>query len=508
MAAGQWAEATRIFDVIAYEPVTPDDFVVPALLQASSAQLRLGEYRSARRYALDAAAMQPSSPDVVQAVAQALNLFCEPERLAMLVDTTSFDGAPSGVMVELAQILSGFGMHDRAAAMLKSVEGVSDTAHARYLRGLICMFQGQMQRCEVELQKCLLLSPDFAPAYWLLSQVASSDAASARVDKISDLLERGGWNDVAEGYLQYALHNELHELGRYDEAWEALERGCLARKRVVSWKREDARRLFSSLKSPSAPDFARPESQEGELTPIFIVGMHRSGTSLLERILGGHSLVTDGGESYAFGAQVKQSVDRFFADMPDQETITRLRTVDFSELGKNYLEAARWRSGGRPFLTEKLPSNFIYAGIIAKALPQAKILHMVRNPIDTCFSNLRTYFSNAAAYSYDQVDLAEYYVEYESLMAHWNSIIPSRLLAVSYDDLVHSTETTARRIFDFCGLAYEQSALHVSRDSGSVSTASSVTVRKGIRKDRGAVWKPYERHLQPLIGHLKASGLI
>ena len=158
-------------------------------------------------------------------------------------------------------------------------------------------------------------------------------------------------------------------------------------------------------------------------------------------------------------------------------------------------------------MTEKLPPNLLNAGFIAKALPNAKILHMVRNPADVCFSNLRTYFTQAAAYSYDQLQLADYHAKYLDLMRHWHDVMPGRILDVAYDDLVSDTEATARRVFAFCGLPFEPAALSVDRQPGAVATASAAYVRSGILRDRGAAWKPYERHLQPLLDRLAAQAV-
>jgi hypothetical protein len=233
--------------------------------------------------------------------------------------------------------------------------------------------------------------------------------------------------------------------------------------------------------------------------------MHRSGTTLLERILAGHPAVADGGESYAFTAQLAEATDHGIAGALDRVALERLAGVDFAKIGAGFLDASRWRARGRPFLTEKLPANLLSAGLIAKALPQAKLLRVVRDPMDTCFSNLRTFFAGAAAYSHDQRQLGGQFLRCDRLARQLHAAMPGRILDVAYEDLVADTEATARRVFDFCGLAFAPEAMDVGRAPGDVATASAASVRDGILRDRGGAWKPYERHLQPLREALAAG---
>ncbi len=510
MAAGRWREAIAWFSLIA-EPEDASDidrFSAPARLQLSSACLRLDEYRNARQHALRAAAIRPLEPTVLQGAVNALSFFNEPERMASLADECATQVELPPVLVDLARVLSSFGMHERAMALLDRSDAMTqENAQARSMRGLVHMFQGRSRSAEIEFRRSLELEPEAAHVHWFLSQVSQADIKQAHCEKIRDLLQRE-LDGSTEGYLAYALHNELHDLQRYDEAWAALERGFRAKKRSVPYDPATVRHLFAALKTLCTPQFVQAGAiGQGHFTPIFIVGMHRSGTTLLERILGGHSQITDGGESYDFIAQLRLAADHHSGGVLDLETVRRLADADFAGLGLRYLEAARWRAGNNPFLTEKLPSNFINAGFIAKAIPHAKILHVTRDAADTCFSNLRTHFAQAAAYSYDQIEVADYYAEYRELMRHWRSVMPDRLLEVPYGDLVRSPEAVAREVFAFCGLPFEAGALEVDRESGSVATASSTLVRGGIRTDRGAAWKHYERHLQPLLGRLRQLGL-
>ena len=179
--------------------------------------------------------------------------------------------------------------------------------------------------------------------------------------------------------------------------------------------------------------------------------------------------------------------------------------IGWSYYGEQFLAYARWRANGRRWFTEKLPSNFLNLGFILQALPDAVVLHMRRDPIDTCFSNLRTFFSQAAPYSYDQSELADYFLQYVELMRHWHAQFPGRILDVDYGEFVADPETHAKMVMSFCGLEYEAEALDVRKSRGFTATASVASVRQGILKDRGAVWTNYQSHLQPLLRGLGKS---
>jgi len=260
--------------------------------------------------------------------------------------------------------------------------------------------------------------------------------------------------------------------------------------------------MFEGLERLCDEEFVKPLVRpEGSFSPVFIVGMHRSGSTLLEQLLGGHPMVADGGETYSFTTQMRFAADYRNKGVLDSELVRRAASVDYGLVGRRFFETTSWRAKGKPFLTEKLPSNFLNLGFIGKALPDARILHMVRDPLDTCFSNLRIMFSDVNTFSYDQSELAEWYGQYRTLMQHWHKVMPERILDVHYDELVADPEKVMRGVLDFCGLPWDEAAATLN-SAGAVATASSPQMRSGIMKNRKAAWVPYESQLQPLIERL------
>jgi hypothetical protein len=182
------------------------------------------------------------------------------------------------------------------------------------------------------------------------------------------------------------------------------------------------------------------------------------------------------------------------------------RLVDAKALGADFMASQGWRARGRPFWTEKLPANVLLAGFIARALPRARFLHMRRPAMDVCFSNLRMLYGRIGAYSYDQRELAEYYLSYVALTDHWRQVLGDRWLDVDHANLVAAPEATMRRVLTHCGLPFDAAVLTTADRRGAVSTASATQVREGIRKRAAPAWWPYREKLQPLAQALGMGG--
>ena len=484
--------------------VDPDH--VQALLRASRLALMVGRYRLGHDYAMRALARRPSADEAVLTLARALRMYNEPGALLECVEHSRWRERRSVEwLTELATLVSTIG--DNALALeILDVAAIRDPRHApmRYFRGVVRMFFGEMEEAEQELEQCIAKLPTYAQAHWVLSRLRKQTAESNHVERMRTQLRAVPAMSESEAYLAFALHNELHDLGRYEESWKALERGCWIKRQLTPHDRLDARRMFEGLTRLCDADFVRPVSQEpGAYVPVFILGMHRSGSTLLEQLLGGHPMVSDGGETYAFTTQMRYGADYRNKAVLDAELVRRAAKVDFAQVGQRFLDRSAWRAKGRPYLTEKLPSNFLNVGFIGRALPQAKVLHMVRDPVDTCFSNLRTMFSDVNTFSYEQHEMVEWFGQYQRLMAHWHAAMPDRIMDVRYDALVADPEGVMRQVLAFLGLPWDAAATTLDR-AGAVATASSPQMRGGIIKNRASAWSPYEAQLQPLIQGLAA----
>jgi hypothetical protein len=361
-------------------------------------------------------------------------------------------------------------------------------------RTQILTYLGRFDDAEQDVERAIRRAPEIAQGYWLRAGLKRQTSERNHVDAIRRELGRPGRSAEDIALLSFALHKELDDLQRYDEAWLALMQGCRAKRSRLKYDARSTKQLFDALST-----FEPSSTASGDTgpTPIFIVGMHRSGTTLLEQMLAGHPDVAALGELYDFTSAMRYTTDHHCKGVVDATLVERALSVDLSAAGRRYLDGVQWRLGGSRYFTDKLPSNFLNVGFIAPALPQAKILHMVRDPMETGFSNLRELFSDANPYSYDLRELADYYGWYAELMKHWHARFAGRILDVEYARLLADPESQLRRVAEFCGLAFDPAMLKLDSRRRGVVTASAVQVRGGIQIRDRPKWAPYERWLAP-----------
>lgn len=499
-----WKQAERSYR----EGLRADPSHVPSLIGLSAALSRRDEYRESRQVALAAAELDPKHPSLIWGLAQRLRYFNEFERLESCLAQPGFaSGAPVEIVVKGSVLLSSIGAHEAAVELADvALRREPGNAAANYFRANLHLFAGEPDAAERLYERSLSANPRMFQCSWMLASVRTQTPERNHVSRLRTQLGQATPGGEGEAHLCFALHKELHDLGEYAQAWQALDRGCKVKRRNVAYSLADDQACVRETMKVCTPDFlAAGSSVVQSAVPIFIVGMHRSGTTLLERMLSGHSMIGDAGETMAFDAQMQFATDHGMAGRYDAAMVRLAAGADYDEVALGYAKAARWLSRGKPYFTEKLPMNFRNVGFITKALPQAKILHLLRDPVDTCFSNLRTLFSGVAAYSYVQEELAAFYLEYHRLMEHWrHALPPGRMMEIGYDELTSDPETVAARIAAFCGVDYQASMVNVGRASGKVSTASAATARLGILRNRGRLWQHYGEHLQPLLHGLRS----
>jgi hypothetical protein len=312
--------------------------------------------------------------------------------------------------------------------------------------------------------------------------------------------------------LYYALAKEAEDVGEYEKSFKALAAGSRIRRSHLEYHvgrdvavLEDIRRCYASTDACTSGERYRDEQ------PIFIVGMPRTGTTLAERILAGHSQVTSAGELHDFSSELVKEIQRNSQGKPvaKDRIVQASLDVDFTRLGHNYVKAARQAvEPASPQFIDKLPFNFLYCGLIHRALPKARIIHMVRDPMDTCYAIYKTLFGQAYPFSYDLEELATYYIAYRKLMAHWHQVMPSQILDVAYEDVVADPEQQARRLVAHCGLDWEPECLEFHKSKAASTTASAVQVRQPLYSTSIQKWRNYEDQLAPLKARLAAAGLL
>jgi tetratricopeptide (TPR) repeat protein len=484
-----------------------------ARLMLSNLASSEGRHRLSSQHALAAAEkMGRQSLQHIAAVSLKLISVGEYENAVTLIRKIDPSAVPApSSLAEFSQQLSLLEQHDEALRYMEAALALGlDGDWAHYIHGNYLKFLGRMDEAAVAYEQSLRRNPDYAFSHLAIATLDRPEGSAVRIDRLRRSLASapGGLRDLA--YLNYALFKELDSAGDSEAAWPALEAGFRAKRQEVSHDAAAETALFDALIAATG-DFGKagadPNAASSAATPIFVLGMPRTGTTLLERILGAHPQIALCGELNDFRMQYKWASDHFCLGFFDRAAVQRLSGVDYGLVGQRYLQHVAWRISGARYFTDKNPGNFMMAGLILRALPQARIIHLRRNPMDSCFSNLKELFgSNAHPYSYDFADLASHYGNYSRLMAHWHQLYPGRILDLDYEDMVSDPDTAARRVMAYCGLSYDPMQIRVESSRAPVSTASSAQVRQPIHARNIGGWKRYARQLAPLQALLDAAG--
>lgn len=362
---------------------------------------------------------------------------------------------------------------------------------------------GRMEAAEQTLDRVICLAPEDHDAYYNRSTLRRQTLERNHVCELQCVLATAR-SPSARVALGYALAKELEDLGRWPESFAALRTAADTRRRVLSYSVEYDVATMARIARVFDADYCRPGARPGfeSRRPIFIVGLPRSGTTLVDRILSSHSLVESRGES----SDLALVLMRLAGAGGDRSTLVqRATSLDARELGRSF--CARLPRTDAARVIDKTPLNFLYLGLVAAALPQATLIHVRRSPLDVCYAMYKTLFRMAYPFSYDLSDLASYYSAYSALMQHWRETLGARLVEVDYEVLVADQERTTRRLLEACELPWEDACLEFHRNESPTLTASAAQVRQPLYNTSVGSWRRYERELQPLIDALRAHGV-
>jgi hypothetical protein len=309
--------------------------------------------------------------------------------------------------------------------------------------------------------------------------------------------------------LHFALGKAYADLRDHDRSFEHLLRGNALKRAIASYDEAGTLSLFDRIEAIFTPELVAAKSGFGDPSPvpIFVLGMPRSGTTLVEQIIASHPCVHGAGELKTFNDIIETVRGDDGKTIPYPAFVSALDGRATAQIGMRYIEAIRRLSPSISHITDKMPSNFFFAGLIHLALPNARIIHTIRDGVDTCVSCFSKLFTAEQNYTYDLAELGRYYVRYERLMAHWRRVLPpGRILDVNYEDVVADLEQNARRIVAHCGLPWDDRCLSFHETARPVRTASAAQVRQPIYKTAIARWRVYGDALVPLLDALNRGG--
>jgi tetratricopeptide (TPR) repeat protein len=357
---------------------------------------------------------------------------------------------------------------------------------------------------------------DAAPSDWELyrnrADLRRQTPERNHLAQLETMLPATQGNARGRYQLLGALAKELSDLGDYQRSFAHLKESADLRRRMLKYDVAGDVETMSAL----AAAFSQTICSGGQGAgldeceePIFIVGLPRTGSTLLERMLGSHSDVFAAGELQNFAIELVKLAKSSFAGQPlDKLSLVAKSTqLDFSALGRRYLDSTRPRTGNSRFFIDKMPLNFLYIGLIHLALPRARIIHLTRHPMDACYAIYKTPFDQAYPYSYDLQDLGRYYIAYRKLMAHWHAVMPGAVLDVAYEDLVGDTEGTLRQVINYCDLDWQPACLNFHENTSPTNTASAAQVRQPVYNSSVDKWRQLEQELAPLSNILVQAGI-
>ncbi len=343
-------------------------------------------------------------------------------------------------------------------------------------------------------RQALALAPENAQLWYELTLVKKFQSRDADFTAMENLRKSRKLSDRDRMHTNYALGKALEDIGDFDATFACLAEANGLRRSAVHFDIETERAMFDRLIKIFDTQFLADHSRVGndDERAVFVLGMPRSGTSLIEQILASHSDVFGAGERSYLSDVLADAVPGF------PEAATLLTGSSFQNIGKAYVERLTKLSSRAKRITDKMPRNFLFVGMLAVILPRARIIHCRRSPMDTCFSCFALHFPYGQEFSYDLAELGAYYRLYRRLMEHWHRVLPGRILDVTYEQVVADPEPQARRLAKFCGLKWQDACLDFHKNKRQVITASATQVREPVHSRSVARWKRFADHLVPL----------
>jgi tetratricopeptide (TPR) repeat protein len=400
----------------------------------------------------------------------------------------------------------GLGEYDKAIALYRELlreTPKADEIHLSIAHALKTV--GRREEAISSYRRAAAIRPNYGDAYWSLANLktyrfSDEEIARMRIEEASE------GTPLADRYhLCFALGKALEDRGAYEDSFKYYERGNAFKKTQSRYRPEYIERNAQLQAAVCTAEFFAARRGVGcpSGAPIFIVGLPRSGSTLLEQILASHSQVEGTFELSEIPRLAQELQGRESSDTNPRypEVMRDLSPADLQRFGEKYLAETRFYRRGKPRFIDKMPNNFRHLGLIHLVLPNAKIIDARREPLACCFSNFKQLFAHGQEFTYSLEDIGHYYRSYVQLMQHWDRVLPEKALRVQYEDVVQDLEGNVRRILEYCGLPFESQCIEFHRTERNVRTASSEQVRQPIFTEGLDQW----RHFEPWLGPLKAA---
>ena len=510
LARGEFSRA----ETIAVQLLKLDSNNIRLLVFAGRVFIARQDWEKAERCLRRAVDLKPDEPSLVMTLAEIISrrrgrmaqaLEMTEKVLALAPDETS-------ILMSAGSLFSRAERYERSYALFrKALEKDPDNGQLNYMAATSARFIGNLEMAEYYADAAVRLEPDNYEGLFLRSDVRTQTPEKNHINELLEKIAQGVTGRENQFHHYYVLAKEYEDLGEYAKSFEARKAGADIRRKGMAYKVEHDLEVMETIQEVFCEDFFRNNTQQGcpESGPIFILGMPRTGTTLLERTISSHSQVTAAGELNELSLMIANIVKGLARDakMPKTELVRKSSELDFQKLGQTYLDATRNLARGAPHWIDKMPINFLYCGLIHLSMPKARMINLMRHPMDTCYANFKMLFNAGSPYSYSLDDLGKYYSAYHRLMQHWHRVLPGAIHTVHYEQLTANFEQEARKALAFCGLDWEDQVLEFHKNKTASTTASAVQVRQPIYTSSIQRWKHYEQQLEPLRKTLESNGV-
>jgi Flp pilus assembly protein TadD len=384
-------------------------------------------------------------------------------------------------------------------------------AQCLYNRAAVRRFLGDLEGAEQDYDRVIALRPGDYEAYKNRSDLRTQSVERNHIAQLQTALRAPIADWRGEVQLRYALAKEYEDVGAYPESFEMLRQGAGKQRQHTRYDvAPDLATVQWIIDAFPAAHLSATETHGGAAdAPVFVLGLPRSGTTLVERILTSHTALTAAGELDCFALALVAAVRRHTGRdrLAREQLVAQAAAVDFAALGHDYLRRARSELEAPGRFVDKMPLNYLYCGLIRRALPRAKIIHVTRHPMAACFAVYKALFKDAYPFSYDLGEIVRYYVGYRRLMDHWLAAMPGAIYSVSYEALVADQAGESRKLLTFCGLEWQEACARPHENRAASTTASAAQVRQPVYASSLTQWQHYERQLAGLKAQLMAAGI-
>ena len=413
-------------------------------------------------------------------------------------DMSIHDGYLAGI---IGVVYSRTGFHERAQDCFQTAVKLNPgEPNFFYNLGASELFLGNLENAKHAFLSAVKLDPNHYGAWASLITFDKQKEETNHLDQLKTLHDKLKSNEDAAHQLGHAIAKTLEDLGRYEESLDWLHIAKSEKHKKYGYDRASGRNVFDAAKDTIS--VKSTGYKKGDIGPIFVMGLPRTGTTLVDRILSSHSQVKSAGELSFFAELIKSETGTPSNLVLDAETFAATHEIDLANIGRAYLDRVENRMGAQNLIVDKMPFNFFYAALIIQALPNARLITLRRGAMDSCLSNYRQLLSVQNSfynYTFSLHDIAFFYQQFDGLMTHWRAFLPTeQFMEIRYEDIVYDQENQTRRLLDFCNLNFEDACLSFHENTAPVSTASSVQVRQPLYSGSIGRWKKYGGRLEGL----------